>query len=290
MIIGISGKIGSGKDTVGKIIQYLDTTSKDHIHEDIKDGTLIGELNIAHEFSKWEIKKFAGKLKQCISIITGIPVEDLEKEEVKNSSLGEKWVRYAYASRFTKDNNGNTTMLTTDCDEERYKLELGVDWQIAYRIEYTVRKLLQRFGTEVGRSIHPNFWINALFVDYTISDLGKAKLRRNGFTDNTLTAHMNGTYDKNWIITDMRFPNELQAVKDRKGITIRVNRHIVKWKNNEGGITAVVRCPEFDTPKDLHESETALDNAEFDYIINNDGTMEELIEKVKEILIKEKLL
>lgn len=28
MIIGISGKIGSGKDTVGKIIQYL-TTNKE---------------------------------------------------------------------------------------------------------------------------------------------------------------------------------------------------------------------------------------------------------------------
>ena len=30
-----------------------------------------------------------------------------------------------------------------------------------------------------------------------------------------------------------------------------------------------------------HESETALDNAKFDYIIENNGTIEELLNKVK---------
>ena len=39
-----------------------------------------------------------------------------------------------------------------------------------------------------------------------------------------------------------------------------------------------------------HPSETALDNHPFDYTIDNNGTIEELIEKVREILIKEKLI
>jgi len=39
-----------------------------------------------------------------------------------------------------------------------------------------------------------------------------------------------------------------------------------------------------------HLSETALDNYSFDYTIDNNGTIEELIIKVKEILIKEKLI
>ena len=39
-----------------------------------------------------------------------------------------------------------------------------------------------------------------------------------------------------------------------------------------------------------HESETALDNYQFDYEIDNNNTVEELIEKVKEILIKEGIL
>ena len=32
----------------------------------------------------------------------------------------------------------------------------------------------------------------------------------------------------NWIITDCRFPNEAKAIKDRDGISIRVNRIIGK--------------------------------------------------------------
>ena len=69
----------------------------------------------------------------------------------------------------------------------------------------------------------------------------------------------------------MRFLNEMEAVKKREGITIRVNRNL-------------------EESKDQDESETELDNAEFDYVIENNGTIEELIEKVREILIKEKLI
>ena len=80
-----------------------------------------------------------------------------------------------------------------------------------------------------------------------------------------------------WIITDMRFPNEMEAVKERKGITIRVVRDYVL----RGG-------PE--DPKNIHPSETSLDEAEFDYEIINDGTIEELVEKVITILTLEKII
>jgi hypothetical protein len=39
-----------------------------------------------------------------------------------------------------------------------------------------------------------------------------------------------------------------------------------------------------------HISETALDKHQFKYEINNNGTMEELVWMVKEILIKEKII
>jgi len=39
-----------------------------------------------------------------------------------------------------------------------------------------------------------------------------------------------------------------------------------------------------------NESETALDDYKFDYVIENNGTIEDLIIKVKEILIKEEIL
>jgi hypothetical protein len=72
-------------------------------------------------------------------------------------------------------------------------------------------------------------------------------------------------FKKGYLITDMRFQNEMQAVIDHKGITIRVKR-----PGTDVGST--------------HESETGLDKATFQYEIDNDGTIDELIEKVREIL------
>lgn len=107
-------------------------------------------------------------------------------------------------------------------------------------------------------------------------------LLRQGFNNNIHVAATLGSIKENEkvIITDMRFTNELKAVKDRGGITIRVNRDIL----NETPYQKAYR----ETHE--HESETALDNAEFDYVIENKGTIPELAEKVREILIKEGLL
>jgi hypothetical protein len=97
----------------------------------------------------------------------------------------------------------------------------------------------------------------------------------------------------NWIITDLRFENELKAVKDKGGITIRINRDLPcevckKTKAEQRRkLCYEITCPN-GRPK--HESETALDNAEFDYTIQNDGTIEDLILKVKEILTKEHII
>ena len=74
----------------------------------------------------------------------------------------------------------------------------------------------------------------------------------------------------NWVITDMRFPNELEAIKNRDGISIRVNRGP---QNSKG-----------------HESETALDSSIFDYTIDNNSTIEDLIAQVKTILEKENII
>ena len=64
----------------------------------------------------------------------------------------------------------------------------------------------------------------------------------------------------------MRFPNELEAIKKRGGITIRVNR-FPTWPDQDA----------FDAWRNsLHESETALDNAQFDYTINNEGDLNHL--------------
>jgi hypothetical protein len=143
----------------------------------------------------------------------------------------------------------------------------------------TYREFLQKLGTEAMREgLHTNVWVNALFADYKFE----------GCKNNEEACDTpNGNCDSkhcypNWIITDMRFPNEMEAVVERKGITIRVVRSFNhKMGSKETGTLDL-------TP--LHPSETALDDAKFDYEIINDGTIEDLVEKVREVLIKENII
>ena len=40
----------------------------------------------------------------------------------------------------------------------------------------------------------------------------------------------------------------------------------------------------------ITKAETAIDKSEFDYVIENSGSIEELIEKVRKILVTEKII
>lgn len=280
MIIGISGKIGSGKDTVGKIIQYL-TTKKTKFpdllfgEDSFLASSYVGDYDTNIEFeSGWKIKKFADKLKEIVALLLGLQRSDLEKEEIKNMVLGPEWDRYVITrqyqtSGYTKEYLFKKYYFLTEDEAEDFYNEM-VDSNIK-KESLTVRDLLQQIGTDAMRNvIHPNIWLNALFADYGIKDLNYFK----AYPDN---------YDlPNWIITDVRFPNEAQAIKDRGGIIIRVNRHTsvpektkvhMELKEDITGILTV-----------NHSSETELNNYSFDYTIENNGSIEELINKVKIIL------
>ena len=222
-LIGINGKIGGGKDTVGSIIQYLTSESGNQnssrhrsYAEFLSNGGGSALRNFdQHYVSDWEIKKFAGKLKQIAYILTGFSIEMFEDQEFKRKQMSEGW-------------------------------------------EMTYREFLQKLGTEAMRNgLHTNVWVNALFADYISPKMSKTNI-------------------SNWIITDMRFPNEMESIVKREGITIRVHRDL---NNGNAHISPIP-----------HESETALDDAKFDYEIINEGTLEDLVDKVREILVKEKII
>lgn len=128
--------------------------------------------------------------------------------------------------------------------------------------QWTPRLLLQVMGTQIGRNIiHPNIWVNATFAEYKPQHFRTVKHQ------GSLVEHL--TTMPNWIISDVRFPNEAEAIKKRDGILIKVVRDNI---------------PTMD-----HESETALDNYnDWDYVIDNNGTIEDLIEKVKQIIYDNK--
>lgn len=263
MIIGINGKIGSGKDTVGKIIQWL---TKPEL-----DGQYIGfqtydDITL-DRCSPFKIKKFAGKLKTTASLLTGIPVEKFEDQEFKKTLLGPEW----------------GTIRTNPLNA------IPVFEDVQFNELMSVRELLQKLGTEAMRDgLHENVWVNALFADYK----GLPYKEWNDGQFNPYPIKRESTKDlqfPNWIITDMRFPNEMEAVKDKGGIIIRVVRP--KIESLVDKIRPYSDLIHYGIPMPVeHPSETALDDAKFDYEIINDGTIEDLIEKVRVILVAEDII
>jgi len=141
-----------------------------------------------------------------------------------------------------------------------------------FQEQLTPRKLLQLIGTECGRNVvHPNIWINSLFSDYKES-LSDGWVPTYNNPDNHNLDIEAEPIEPNWIITDVRFKNEADAILERGGLVFRVNRPS-------------------DSDKDEHESETALDNyEEFSGFINNNGTIEDLIESVRFLFEKHNII
>ena len=85
MIIGISGYAGSGKDTVGKIIQYVMGGKEDPFSFSIEDAINKPEEYdwVLDDSSNWEIRKFADKLKDIAAHLLGVEPEDFEDPEFK---------------------------------------------------------------------------------------------------------------------------------------------------------------------------------------------------------------
>jgi hypothetical protein len=105
----------------------------------------------------------------------------------------------------------------------------------------TYRELLQKVGTESFRDvIDPDIWVKALFAEYN---------------------------NRNWIITDVRFPNEADEIRRRGGVLVRIKR------DSKG------------SDFDQHTSETALNDYQCDAFIDNNGTLEELKTNAKLLLL-----
>ena len=144
-LIGISGKMGSGKDTVGKVLQYLSSRTLERKSDN-------------------QIKKFADKLKDIACLLIGCTREQLEDREFKEKELGEEWVAYKV---FTQKYHYNEYKLFNNRESaESFAFQhYGSDIKgRVVTIKLTPRLLLQLLGTEAGREIiHPNitkgcFW------------------------------------------------------------------------------------------------------------------------------------
>lgn len=275
-IIALSGKKNSGKDLVYNIINYLYVK---HKHPHIYKAYFLGfDLYLHYRKTDkigwlgFENIKFANKLKNIVCLLIGCTREQLEDRDFKEKELGEEWRRW-YWSYYKVSSDFNTKGKISGYFDSKEKAEEGKsdfkevfyksdNWKLKSEI-LTPRILLQEIGTDLFRNqLHPEIWVNSTFNNY---------LTPHNSLDNNLKMY------PNWIITDLRFKNELKAIKDRQGITVRINT-IWDYSNTDSFLKNI--------NQNEHPSETELDNETFDIVLDNNGTIEDLIEQVDTKLFK----
>jgi len=235
MIIGITGRAAAGKDTICGVLI-----------------TLLSELGIeAKRFA------FAEKLKEVVAEMYDVPVHYFHDRDLKN-------VDHSSLSPCSLMNSINEIQL-----EQRMNVLLidlyGVDFDLssinvlseAKRIFVDLlpeegcspRKAAQLIGTEGFRTLDKTTWTN-----YTIRQAQEIA-RRGGVA----------------IITDVRFGNENDAIRNNKGVIVGIENSNAELYN--------------------HASEAEVDELVklANLYINNDGTFDDLLLKSK-LIWQEKLI
>ena len=178
IVIGISGKLGSGKDTTAVLIKEM------------------VDIN-------FEIKSFALRLKEVVSVLT------------------------------------HTTLLENQTQEGKGLIPVGFDYSLGY--------LQQILGEGLRKLIDDKIWINVL-----LSNIMNTKI----------------------IISDTRYKNEANEIREKGGIIIRINgdpENIRLYNKTKRNLN--------------HPTENDLDDYAFDMIINNNETVLKLKERLYYALI-----
>lgn len=126
----------------------------------------------------------------------------------------------------------------------------------------TPRWVLQWWGTEVCRkSFHDDIWIASL-------------------------EHRLQSTQDSIVISDCRFPNEIRAIKESGGQVIWVQRgSLPEWydlavRANSNDQSAKAEL----VSKGIHASETAWVGTQFDQVVDNNGTIEQLYKQLSSIV------
>lgn len=157
--------------------------------------------------------------------------------------------------------NWDRAMLEGDTSESRAtREEVDLWWSEKLGIEnFTPRLALQLIGTDVFRNhFHKDIWMLSVMARYKD--------------------------DENVVISDARFPNEVNAIREMGGSIIRVDRgeEPIWWKpaveacNGSIGATGIMQS----TYAHIHTSEWAWANTIPDEIILNNGSLNELRDMV----------
>ena len=131
----------------------------------------------------------------------------------------------------------------------------------------TPRWVLQQWGTDVARrAFHDEIWVASV----------ENKLLNN---------------KDDIVITDCRFLNELTAVKNAGGITMRTHRgkdpnwlDIAAIVNTTTDEAVRIHCLEQLAKFEVHASEYSSVGLDYDYYLDNNGTIDNLHNQIEQIL------
>jgi len=133
----------------------------------------------------------------------------------------------------------------------------------------TPRYILQQWGTEVGRKgFHMDIWVASV--------------------ENQLRRRLNDDI----VITDCRFPNELAAIKNAGGVTMRIQRGpdpewypYAELYNRTGSIEYLEKLEYYN----VHESEYSSIGLSHDFYVTNNKTVAELHKQLEAIVLNSQL-
>jgi adenylate kinase family enzyme len=118
-------------------------------------------------------------------------------------------------------------------------------WSKQFRKKITPRWILQHFGTEVCRgNMLDSIWVDSLVARYQ---------------------------GKDTVISDTRFVNEIKTIKEQKGKIILIKRGEIPSREEMQASGA-------------HQSEWDWIGCKFDYVIDNNGTVDDLYQKVDDVI------
>jgi hypothetical protein len=154
-------------------------------------------------------------------------------------------------------------LLEGDTEESRkFREEYDSFWSKKFGYQFTPRMALQTIGTEVGRDLFdPNIWISRL--------------------------EKNIEENKNYVITDVRFKNEMNWIKNNNGILIEIQRdqnpdwYDIAIAANSGSMESELLMYE----TGVHESEWRwISPSMIDERVHNIGSKEDLKRDLIKIL------
>lgn len=171
------------------------------------------------------------------------------KDEATSVFIQEAFIHYKFANALKE-----ALKILFLWDERHIEGELKEEIDMRWGI--SPRQAMQFFGTEIGRELLPNTF--PLFKEKNGSDFW-VRYFRFWYSKNF------GIFDANIVISDVRFPNEVECVRSMGGVILRITRP--SQLNNI----------------DSHKSEAFIETIHPDFEIFNTKSLDDFREQVRSV-------